>query len=514
MHGLMLTGFMSTFGKSGYRRTAGAHRIATHLRQLGWDIEVLDFVMGWSLEQLKEFTVSRVTSSTKFIGFGGTFPIWSPVLDSYFTWVKEKYPNVTLIAGGQISNLYKIKADWYIDGFGERAMVALLSHLTGNSSEKLKYQIFSNGRKIIKGNLDYPSFPMKSLSIKYQDRDFINQHETLVTELGRGCVFNCKFCNFPILGVKEDHSRDADDLYIELQDTYDRYGVTSYHLADETVNDYTEKLEKFAGAVRRLNFKPSMVGFARADLFASRKQDWDIMMEMGFVGHHYGIESTNIDSLKEVGKGMHPDKLLSGLLEGRAYFKKHGAYKGQVSLIAGLPHETSASLDKSLSWFNNNWKTESIMLFPLYIPKNDGKDTASKLTLEWEEQGYRETPTDLFPSILRKYSKLPSQYGVGDSLLEHTGLSWENDIWNIEEVYKRIFDFYMSPNYSTVYGPVVWSVSEWMLAFEKPFEYFIDKTIADIKSEQQVSGIMLESVIRKQQHLIQSYITKKLNWKA
>jgi hypothetical protein len=185
-----------------------------------------------------------------------------------------------------------------------------------------------------------------------------------------------------------------------------------------------------------------------------------------------------------------------------------------VSLIAGLPHETSASLEKSLTWFNNNWKTESIMLFPLYIPKNDGKDTASKLTLEWEEQGYRETPTDLFPSILRKYSKLPSQYGVGDSLLEHTGLSWENDIWNIEEVYKRIFDFYMSPNYSTVYGPVVWSVSEWMLAFEKPFEYFIDKTIADIKSEQQVSGIMLESVIRKQQHLIQSYITKKLNWKA
>jgi len=48
MHGLLLTGFMSTFGKSSFRRTAGAHRIATHLRQLGWDIEVLDFVMGWS----------------------------------------------------------------------------------------------------------------------------------------------------------------------------------------------------------------------------------------------------------------------------------------------------------------------------------------------------------------------------------------------------------------------------------------------------------------------------------
>lgn len=513
MHGLLLTGFMSSFGKSSFRRTAGAHRIATHLRQLGWDIEVLDFVMGWSLDQLKEFTKSRVNSSTKFIGFGGTFPIWSPNLGMYFDWVKETYPGITIIAGGQISNLYKIQADWYIDGFGERALEALLKHLNGNGTEKLKYQIFSNGRKIIKGNLDYPSFPMKSLLIKYQDRDFINQNETLVTELGRGCIFNCKFCNFPILGVKEDHSRDAEDFYIELQDTYDRYGVTSYHLADETVNDYTAKLEKFASATRRLNFDPLLVGFARADLFASRKQDWDIMMEMGFVGHHYGIESTNAESVKLIGKGMNPDKLLTGLLDGRDYFKKHGRYKGQVSLIAGLPHETPDSLSKSLTWFNNNWQTENIMLFPLYIPKNDGKDTASKFTIDWATDGYRETEFDLFPGIQQRYSKLPTQYGVGDSLLEHTGLSWENDHWNIEDVYKRIFEFYMSSNYGDIYGPVVWSVSEWMLAFEKPFEYFMDKTINDVKKDHNISGVMLETVVRRQQDLIQEYITKKLNWK-
>lgn len=513
MHGLILAGFMSTFGKSSFRRTAGGHRIATFLRQKGWDIEVLDFVMGWSLEQLKEFTKSRVNKSTKFIGFGGTFPIWSTLLEEYFKWVKDTYPDITIIAGGQISNLYKIQADWYIDGFGERAMIALLNHLTGNSTSELKYHIFANGRKIIKGNLDYPAFPMKSLLIKYQDRDFIHQRETLVTELGRGCIFDCKFCNFPILGVKEDHSRDAEDLYIELQDTYDRFGVTSYHLADETVNDYTEKLEKFAGAVKRLNFDPIMVGFARADLFASRKQDWDIMLEMGFVGHHYGIESTNIDTLKVVGKGMNPTKLLSGLLEGRDYFKKHGLYKGQVSLIAGLPHETPESLDASLDWFNKNWQTENVMLFPLYIPRNDGKDTASKLTLEWEKYGYEETETDMFPSIIKRFSKLPSQYGVGDSLLEHTGLSWKNDQWSIADVYEKIYKFYMTSEYPATYGSVVWSVSEWMLAFDKPFEYFIDKTITDVRKEQNVSGIMLETVVNKQQSMVQDYITKKLNWK-
>jgi radical SAM superfamily enzyme YgiQ (UPF0313 family) len=256
-----------------------------------------------------------------------------------------------------------------------------------------------------------------------------------------------------------------------------------------------------------------MVGFARADLFASRKQDWDIMLEMGFVGHHYGIESTNVESLKLIGKGMNPDKLLTGLLDGRNYFKKHGVYKGQVSLIAGLPHETPETLDKSLEWFNNNWGTENVMLFPLYIPKNDGRDTASKFTLEWGTHGYKETAVDLFPGIRDRYSKLPTQYGVGDSLLEHTGLSWENNVWNVEDVYKKIFNFYMSPEYPKTYGPVVWSVAEWKLAFDQPFEYFMDKTISDVKADQNISGVVLETVIRKQQSLIQDYITKKLNWK-
>ena len=71
----------------------------------------------------------------------------------------------------------------------------------------------------------------------------------------------------------------------------------------------------------------------------------------------------------------------------------------------------------------------------------------------------------------------------------------------------------MAREYPVTYGSVVWSVSEWMLAFDKPFEYFIDKTIADVKSEQNVSGIMLEAVVKNQQALVQDYITKKLNWK-
>ena len=38
------------------KRAPGAHKIATHLRREGWDVEVLDFVQSWTLEELQEFS--------------------------------------------------------------------------------------------------------------------------------------------------------------------------------------------------------------------------------------------------------------------------------------------------------------------------------------------------------------------------------------------------------------------------------------------------------------------------
>ena len=37
----------------GIKRSAGGHRIATFLRQNGWDIEVLDFWPTWTREDLQ-----------------------------------------------------------------------------------------------------------------------------------------------------------------------------------------------------------------------------------------------------------------------------------------------------------------------------------------------------------------------------------------------------------------------------------------------------------------------------
>ena len=486
-HGLILTGLdINNYGRpSSAQRSAGAHRIATFLRQHEWDVEVVDFLVWWTLEELTELCRQRLNTNTVFVGFSSTFSLYRPYFNDLIAWIKKQYPHVKIIIGGPIAGTSLLTADFYVEGFGENAILSLLRHLIGTSNEKLKYRLWNGNKKLIKANLDYPSYPMKSLKIKYESRDFLDQNETLTTELARGCKFKCDFCYFPILGVKGDYSRDADDFEIEMLDTYDRFGITSYMLADETINDRTEKLEKFANVVKRLPFKPYYRGFLRADLLASRTQDLEHIQEMNLWGHHYGIESLNYQSVKAMGKGMDPDKLMPRLLQIKEKLSAAGPYLGTISLIVGLPHETKESVLKSFDWITKNWKDGSVVVFPLYIPRKNSGDSESKLTDNWQEWGYTELDTDEQDQLKLNYPKEVNEYHMtgGTSAIEkpvtERGVCWSNKNMNIFESIKMTNDFYSSYNH---WGkPLIWTVGDYKLAYGLPEEEIIKKTMKEMR---------------------------------
>ena len=56
-----------------FSRGPGAHRIASELRSNGWDIEVIDFLLFWSFDELTQLLRSRINDDTKFIGFSSIF---------------------------------------------------------------------------------------------------------------------------------------------------------------------------------------------------------------------------------------------------------------------------------------------------------------------------------------------------------------------------------------------------------------------------------------------------------
>lgn len=382
------------------KRPGGGHRIATFLREHGWDVEVIDWVDQWSLSELQELVKSRVTSNTKLFGFSTFFAHWPQSVEDFSVWLKSAYPEVLSILGGQSRPRMDSKGiDLYVTGYGENAILAVIEKMLGNSGP-LTPIIYDNrftDKKVILANHSYPSYPMKSLMIKYETRDYIQSNEWLTVEYSRGCMFKCLYCNFPVLGVKGDYTRDADDYVEQLTHAYDNWGVTKYIAADETFNDRTDKIIKFAEATEKLNFVPYISAFIRADLLVSRKQDWDHLIGMRLLAHYYGVESMHSPSAKSIGKGMASERLQEGLIEAKTYFNQHtdNLYRGHISLIAGLPHETRDTLEKTANWCVDNWSGEGSEMWPLEIPINETLDVPSLLTTKWREYGYRPRSEEL-----------------------------------------------------------------------------------------------------------------------
>lgn len=488
------------------KRPGGAYRMATFLREQGWDVEVIDWVDQWSLEELQELVKMRCTSNTKFFGFSTFFAHWPIEVDTFAVWLKQEYPNILTILGGQSRPRMTSKGiDLYVTGYGENALLAVIEKMLGNTSPltTINYDSRFPDKKVILANHSYPSYPMKSLMIEYEKRDFVNSNEWLTVEYSRGCMFKCLYCNFPVLGVKGDYTRDADDYVKQLNHAYDNWGVTKYIAADETFNDRTDKIIKFADATEKLNFTPYISAFIRADLLVSRKQDWDHLIRMRLLAHYYGVESMHTPSAKSIGKGMASERLQEGLIEAKDYFnqKTGNMYRGHISLIAGLPHETRETLEKTADWCVNNWQGEGSEMWPLEIPINETLDVPSLLTTKWREYGYRSMSEELLET--------DSKDMVGDfANISHVAynLDWINDHMS----YKESIDIAMKLRERMIKGAGVGAFGLQEFSYSLSLEDTLKLRYGILYKEQKVKHWLGLSQDNLKQS-IKEYIVKKLN---
>ena len=414
MHGLMFGGFHSSnyyddddssnqkpYGLyiPDYYRSFGNHRIATHLRKQGWDIECLDYMYMFSYDELVSYVDKRITKETVFIGVSVIFMLDYSNTETFrklMKYIRENYSWVKFIVGGVKSYCITCipDADYYIAGNGEYAIESVLRYIMGRG-EKPKTKIVSDtGVEIIDAIKDYPCYPKRDANISYEERDFIKPYETLNVELGRGCRFKCKYCSFPLLGLKGNMMRDEDSVYEELKENYEKWGVWNYYFTDDTVNDSKEKMKMLSNAVDKLSFQPQFNGYARADLLIRHgKETWDDMINAGFTSHSYGVESFNHESAKVMGKGMHPEEMKEGLLKIEEYFnaKSPYFYTGSMTMIAGLPFETFESLDNTKEWLNKYWSNHTVAYLPLFLqPDNGGviDEIDENITSNFMDYGY------------------------------------------------------------------------------------------------------------------------------
>lgn len=518
-HGIIMGGVVDYYYDS-IKRAPGAHKIATHLRREGWDVEVLDFVQSWTLDELQEFAKQRVNKNTKFLGLSATFSIRFKILYEFAYWFKKEYPDILIIGGSQaFHNCEGLPLDYMVHGYGEVAMSAILS---GNVKYTEHKWLNGHSFRRVDATHDYMAARMKDLSTHYEERDYIEPQEVLTVEFGRGCIFNCHFCTLTYRNIKDDHSRAEDNLYEELLENYNKWGTTNYSISDETVNDYTEKLDRFAGAIKKLPFKPNMAGYIRGDLLVSKPSNWQAIEDIGLNTQFYGIESFHTPSAKSVGKGMHSGRLQDGLLKYKEHMQSRGHFQAHLSLIAGLPHETIDTLRATKKWILENWLGQSAQIMPLWIPDqtriyeeqsrfamDPAKYGFTKTTMEKSSNGFWEDgPQKRFGNLYRGIKFREEQqegkvvYNTEESTFqeEMSFMNWQSDTTNLYQILNYLeHEWYLGDEHIYLEPPLPFSYHNWLIDAKYKWE--------DMSKPKNQLDIPKELAAQ----FIKDYIRKKLN---
>ena len=383
------------------QRGIGAYQVAGYLRQNGYSVQVIDFTDYFTEQELTEFieqfiginTLAVGVSSTFYQGqaiSGGNISLTEKDKDHNFLpinlvkslkTIKQKYNNIKFLLGGASS--YRCENGSLFDvsfqGYSESAILNYLND---------RRRVWPSQNNLIKIDGSTFTFDVDTLCHRWEDNDLVFHNETLPIEISRGCIFKCKFCNYPLNGKKKfDYLRSADVIKQELIDNYERFGTTRYLFGDDTFNDSTYKLEQIHKVIRDLPFKIEFATYLRLDLLHAHREQIDLLKEMGLGNAFFGIESMNQRTAKLIGKGMDPEKVKEFLLE-----LQNDLWKDEVfiecSFIIGLPYEDKSSTDKTFQWVYDN----KITNFWNALGLEPGKPYRSEFDKNFEKYGYTVTP--------------------------------------------------------------------------------------------------------------------------
>jgi hypothetical protein len=505
VHGIIITDNAFLESDVGISRSTGAHRIASHLRQQGYSIEVVDFCLRWSVSQLITLCERLVDDRTMFLGVGSNLFTMDQKVQDFLQAFRDRWPSIRLILGG--NNLLSqdvSQFDYLIEGYAESAMPALLDWLQGRTDQVPQFSNISDTVPLIDAVRDYGHYNTADLTIEYLASDFVSPHESLSIETGRGCVFRCAFCTYPLLGKKKfDYMRDPDTIVAELERNYQQWGTRLYIISEDTFNDRIEKLEILAAAIDRLQFQPQFVTYARADLIFARPESMDLMRRIGIRGVHFGIETFTRPAGRLIGKGHDPQAMMENLLEWK---KRMPEVQTHCSMIMGLPGDDPALHQDYRDWFERSG-IEFYKWSPLWITDTDKTLHVSEFSRSYRLHGLVPMTDDEIEDELAENHR-QGIYAVKwerklDTKHANKIVYWKN-VKNNYNYFKALRDSMRLNNQSRQRRVSPWSMFQW-----SGLGYELDEM--QHWGWHNVSPHVPEQQMRERAHsIISAYIDKKL----
>lgn len=463
------------------QRYIGPYQLGHWLEQQGYTYQVIDFIQQGAnthigTDRLVELTEKFIDADTLAIGFSSTFFIYGRdvpvfVLDAMRT-IRSRHPNIKFVLGGNMAENITAditeRFDAVVIGLGEDIMLDLLNWYAGTGPEPRRRVIPTTRARYYYGDDANRRFDIQTNAHVWADKDCILPAEVLPIEVSRGCIFRCRFCQYPLLGrSKHDYTRSMDCIQNELINNYERWGVTNYYLLDDTFNDTVTKVEAWANMTARLPFRIRWVSYIRADLLHRFPETIAMIRDSGIQGAFFGIESFGREAALSVGKGWsasHAQEFLPELI--------HEHWDDQIavhiSMIAGLPGDTKQSLNATVDWFHDN-HIHSWDFKPLWILQHqDQKIFSSVFSREAAAYGYTwpdsQAPANwVNPKTGWTYSLAET---VATQLNSRKTALHQNDIW-LDMSLKTIgiADAHLRPSTATDRAVAVRNTQQWYLDY-------------------------------------------------
>jgi radical SAM superfamily enzyme YgiQ (UPF0313 family) len=351
------------------------------LSHFGVTTQVIEFCGLLSAEEITRAIEWYVGPETFAVGCSTSFWTSSEVPDKVrhvVRHIKDKYPKLKFIVGGARTPKDLSVFDQSFVGESEDSIVTWCQEQVGRKGLSL----FNRKFNIV--DLDH----------RFDDRDCILPGEALPIELGRGCVFKCKFCSHHNLGkAKHTYQRQHNLVLDEMRYNYEKFGTTHYLFLDDTVNEDYDKVSRLSRLKDDLGFEVKWIGYLRADLIWAKKESAHLLQDSGLVSCLFGVETFNLEAGRSIDKSWaarHGKEWLPHLYHD-LWAEKINVF---LSLIAGLPGETYETLEDTVKWCNDQaMGFTNLNPLALYVNREDA-NVQSEFTRNYSKYGYRNVRLD------------------------------------------------------------------------------------------------------------------------
>lgn len=433
----------------------GAYKCAHVLRKHGYSCLVVNHFNEFTQQDLDELFKKNIGEETFLIGFSTSFlldtqiekdptkptpsftelkgDIFCPQGKEFETQltklIKNHNPNIKIVVGGTKvhPNYNNQNIDYACIGYSEISVVNLANHICkGTELPNCKKNVW--GACVIDDRLA-PSYKFADEDMIWLPTDVVN-HQCLPIEVGRGCVFKCKFCSYPLNGKETlDFVKRADILAEELQRNYELYGITNYQIVDDTFNDHTQKLTMIESVVKSLKFKPNFWSYARLDLLNTRPETIETLYNIGLRSLMFGIETLHPKAGRAIGKGYDFKKSVKTIEHIRKTYPEitmHGSF------IAGLPYESINHIKDTFSRLKSqDIPLHSWQYYPMIILEPDLMSFNSDISLNYQKYGFKKIG-NITPRIINWESEYTSWKEVVELTSSFQQQSYGLDVFKLE----------------------------------------------------------------------------------